>query len=429
MGPLGWISFDFASAVFSVMLAFSLTPFVDIVRSVSPTACSFGFAILVVFVAHIAGLHDTRLIKESEGVYSRVVSVVSIAMGLLLLELTIVHFAKIGRYIVGTSVFSCAWMMIAARVLTSHFAANFLQTIGILGDDEFCFRGARFVDSNSRQFNVVSRTFEANGQALADWAIECGVDELVFDSNSLNEGRDQELLACLDEGIKVSSYTDFVEDHYLQVPVEEIDASWLFSARLDLAHPYYHGIKRGIDFLAAMVGLILTLPLMAIAIVLIRFESRGPAIYSQIRTGRFGRPFRIYKLRTMVQNAESKGAQWASAGDTRITRWGRILRKTRVDELPQFWNVLRGDMSLVGPRPERPEFVELLQHEIPFYVQRHLVKPGLTGWAQINYPYGSSVEDSQNKLTFDLFYIKRASLQLDLQILLRTIGTMMKGSR
>ena len=195
--------------------------------------------------------------------------------------------------------------------------------------------------------------------------------------------------------------------------------------------PYYHGIKRVFDVIMALLVGIASLPLMLIAMIAIKLESRGRdgVIYSQWRVGRFGRPFRIYKLRTMVTNAEADGAKWATKGDSRITLVGRILRKTRIDELPQVWNVIRGDMSLVGPRPERPEFIDMLQHEIPFYVQRHLVKPGLTGWAQINYPYGSSVQDSLNKLTYDLYYIKRASLQLDLQILLRTCGTLMKGSR
>ena len=160
-----------------------------------------------------------------------------------------------------------------------------------------------------------------------------------------------------------------------------------------------------------------------------RLESKGPSLYSQDRVGRFQQHFRIYKLRSMVQNAETNGAQWAAAADARVTRVGRFLRFTRLDEIPQFWNVLRGDMSLVGPRPERPEFVELLSAQIPFYSHRHVVKPGLTGWAQINYPYGASIEDANNKLKYDLYYMKRASLLLDLQIGLRTLGAMMRGSR
>jgi lipopolysaccharide/colanic/teichoic acid biosynthesis glycosyltransferase len=170
-------------------------------------------------------------------------------------------------------------------------------------------------------------------------------------------------------------------------------------------------------------------PILLLAMILIKLESRGPAIYSQERIGRFKRPFRIYKLRSMVSNAEVNGAQWASRSDSRVTRVGKLLRLTRIDEIPQFWNVIRGDMSLVGPRPERPEFVELLAREIPFYLQRHLAKPGLTGWAQINYPYGASVVDAGNKLMYDLYYVKRASLLLDLQIALRTLGTVMSGSR
>ncbi len=169
---------------------------------------------------------------------------------------------------------------------------------------------------------------------------------------------------------------------------------------------------------------------MLIAAIAIKATSRGgPVFYSQERVGRFNRLFRIYKLRTMVTNAETNGAQWASVDDNRITPIGNLLRRTRLDEVPQFWNVLKGEMSLIGPRPERPEFVDLLESKIPFYVQRHLVKPGLTGWAQINYPYGASIEDAHNKLTYDLYYIKNASVVLDLQIFLRTIGALMKGSR
>ena len=131
----------------------------------------------------------------------------------------------------------------------------------------------------------------------------------------------------------------------------------------------------------------------------------------------------------MVHNAEQEGAKWASTADDRVTRVGRFLRRTRLDEVPQFCNVLKGEMSLIGPRPERPEFVSTLAKEIPFYVQRHLVQPGVTGWAQINYPYGASVEDALNKLTYDLYYVKRASVGLDIQILLRTLGAISKGSR
>jgi lipopolysaccharide/colanic/teichoic acid biosynthesis glycosyltransferase len=155
---------------------------------------------------------------------------------------------------------------------------------------------------------------------------------------------------------------------------------------------------------------------------------RHPVLYSQLRVGQFGRPFRIYKFRTMRVDAEREsGAVWASAGDPRITRLGRFLRATRLDEIPQFWNVLVGNMSVVGPRPERPEMVARLVEQIPYYSERENVPPGLTGWAQIRHPYGSSVEDARRKLEFDLYYIKHMSVSLDLQILLSTVRIVLFG--
>jgi lipopolysaccharide/colanic/teichoic acid biosynthesis glycosyltransferase len=164
-------------------------------------------------------------------------------------------------------------------------------------------------------------------------------------------------------------------------------------------------------------------PVLLVAAAAIKLESRGPVFYSQIRSGLHNRSFKILKLRSMRTDAEKDGPKWAAAKDSRVTRIGSILRRTRLDEVPQFWNILRGEMSLVGPRPEQ------LAEQIPYYQQRHLVKPGLTGWAQINYPYGATIEDALCKLRYDLYYIKHASVGLDLQIALRTIGVAMKGSR
>ena len=157
---------------------------------------------------------------------------------------------------------------------------------------------------------------------------------------------------------------------------------------------------------------------------LVKLGSKGPAIYQQQRVGQHGHVFKVYKIRTMRQDAEaSTGAVWARPGDARVTRIGRFLRKTRLDELPQLWNVIVGNMSLVGPRPERPEFVSELTVQIPFYGQRHVVKPGLSGWAQVRYPYGASVEDAMEKLQYDLFYVKNMSIALDLFIIFETLKT------
>ena len=186
---------------------------------------------------------------------------------------------------------------------------------------------------------------------------------------------------------------------------------------------FYDVLKRASDILFALLVSILTLPLLLIAALLVRLTSLGSAFYRQVRTGMHGRPFTIYKLRTMVNDAEAGGAQWAEKNDTRITPLGKFLRATRIDELPQLWNVLRGDMSLVGPRPERPEFVEQLEKEIPFYRARFAVRPGITGWAQVKHRYVNSVEDTKTKLEYDLFYIKNRSLWLDLVILGKTAKT------
>jgi exopolysaccharide biosynthesis polyprenyl glycosylphosphotransferase len=180
-------------------------------------------------------------------------------------------------------------------------------------------------------------------------------------------------------------------------------------------------VKRALDVVLAIAGLALLAPFAVVIGIVIKLESRGPVFYSQKRVGRDGRIFTCWKFRSMRSDAESSGPQWAAKDDARVTRFGRILRRTRIDEFPQMWNVLRNEMSFVGPRPERPFFVDELRKRIPFYMERLLVKPGLTGWAQINYQYGASVADALTKLQHDLYYIKNLSIWLDLLILVRTV--------
>jgi sugar transferase (PEP-CTERM system associated) len=182
-----------------------------------------------------------------------------------------------------------------------------------------------------------------------------------------------------------------------------------------------------VHWLVALVGAILSLPIVVVTAVLIKLDSRGPIFYKQERVGKNGRTFVLTKFRSMRVDAEQAGPVWASKGDARTTRVGRIIRKVRIDEIPQFWSILKGEMSFVGPRPERPHFVEQLAQEIPFYEQRHLIAPGLTGWAQIKYPYGASTEDARQKLQYDLFYIKNQSLMLDAIIIFETIKIILFG--
>ena len=178
--------------------------------------------------------------------------------------------------------------------------------------------------------------------------------------------------------------------------------------------------------LVAAIGLILFLPLFPFVVLLVRLSSPGPVVFRQERVGLNGKVFNVYKFRTMVVNAEAEGAQWAQKNDPRVTRVGQFMRKTRLDEVPQLWNVLRGDMSFVGPRPERPEFVSWLAQELPFYDVRNMIRPGLTGWAQIRYGYGATLEQSREKLAYDLYYVKHQTLGLDLLIMFETIKTILR---
>jgi len=230
------------------------------------------------------------------------------------------------------------------------------------------------------------------------------------------------LLRCRLSGIRVFGEAAFWEREGAWIDVDGADHSWLFDQSSFRQGRVAAAIKRGLDLIIALVLILLTLPLMLVIATLITLESPGPALYRQERVGRHGSPFTLYKFRSMRADAEAPGeARWATVGDPRITRVGRLIRYTRIDELPQLFNVLRGDMSVVGPRPERPYFVGKLAAELPCYAQRHFVKPGITGWAQVNAPYGASIEDALEKLRYDLYYVKNCSPILDLWILFCTV--------
>jgi sugar transferase (PEP-CTERM system associated) len=234
----------------------------------------------------------------------------------------------------------------------------------------------------------------------------------------------QKLLEMKLSGVSFDHLANIYEQYTGKIAVEDLRPSWLiFSSG-------FHGtraqkvVKRLVDMAAGTIGFVLAVPVMLIVALLVRMTSKGPVLYHQQRVGLNGSIFTVHKFRSMRVDAEAlTGAVWAQPGDARVTPIGRFLRRARLDEIPQLWNVLIGQMSLVGPRPERPEFVEQLTREIPFYGQRHVVRPGLTGWAQVNYTYGATKEDALEKLQYDLFYIKNMSLALDLYVIFETIKT------
>lgn len=258
---------------------------------------------------------------------------------------------------------------------------------------------------------------------------ELDVHALICSEQHLHHpGMSQILRRVCFSGHRVLSLTDVMEEAYGAVPLNLVNIEWLVHASAMPHRSYARKLKRLFDVGCSLIfGVILALPLL-VGILLVRLTSTGPIFYSQVRSGKHGRNIRVHKLRTMRVDAEKNGAQWASGRkDPRLTPVGGLLRTFRIDEIPQLWNVLTGDMSFVGPRPERPEFVEKLAEEIPFFEERLLVQPGLTGWAQVCYPYGASVEDARRKLEYDLYYMKHMSLMLDFFILLDTVRTVLRG--
>ncbi|CCG40559.1 TIGR03013 family XrtA/PEP-CTERM system glycosyltransferase [Magnetospirillum molischianum] len=266
---------------------------------------------------------------------------------------------------------------------------------------------------------------------LADFCAANAIDELVVASTERRGLPVQDLLACKLRGIQVVEYTTFWERESGQVDLHDIAPSWLIFCDGFKMNTLRAMVKRSFDIVISSILLVLTLPLTIPSALLIILESRGPIFYRQERVGLNGKPFWILKFRSMQTDAEKDGPRWAAKNDSRVTRVGAFLRKVRIDEIPQVLNVLKGEMSFVGPRPERPVFVEKLINEIPYYNNRHVTKPGITGWAQINYPYGATIEDAKMKLSYDLYYIKNNSLFLDVLITIQTLNVLLwnKGAR
>ncbi|MDJ0900017.1 MAG: sugar transferase [Xenococcus sp. MO_188.B8] len=248
-------------------------------------------------------------------------------------------------------------------------------------------------------------------------------------SHNLLEKIVRNLMTMRLKGIYIYNLADFCEQVWHKIPPAYIKDDWVaFASGFSiLHHPVHAKLKQTLDVAIAFCLLGLTFPLMIIVAIAIKLDSPGSIFYSQVRTGLNGQQFRVYKFRSMQQDAEKMGLQWTKKRDPRITRVGYVLRVTRIDELPQLWNVIKGNMSLIGPRPERPEFDLDLRREIPYYDLRYLVKPGITGWAQVCYPYGASVEDAYQKLAYDLYYIKNYSLGLDFVIALKTFRVIILG--
>ncbi|PYP89156.1 MAG: hypothetical protein DMF61_04090 [Blastocatellia bacterium AA13] len=396
---------------------------------------------------YIFDLYDFGRVRRGVTIYIRLCQ----AIGLASVALALIFYA-IPEMTVGRGVFLVTmllmltvmtWWRLGVRWLLGH--PRLAERVLILGTGKTAVDVAR--EALERQevgYKIVGFVGEDPllvGRSLINptvVGVTCDLEDIVRRHSpdrivvAVNDRRGRLPLADLltlklRDDIPVEECASFYERLTGKISTEMTRPSSLIFSQGSRGLRLYRRARRLIDVIAAVVGLILSLPLMLLTAIAIRLESKGPVLYLQERVGVRGRNFRIVKFRSMVVDAEKNGPVWAEQSDRRVTRVGRIIRKLRIDELPQFLNVLRGDMSFIGPRPERPVFVNQLERESEYYSQRHLVKPGLTGWAQIRYPYGASVEDAIQKLQYDLYYIKNQSPILDAMILFETMRIVLFG--
>ena len=413
---------------------------------------SIAFATILVGAMAALGLYQPRLRESWFGMLARQ------AVGFLLGGIAVVLFyyiipqAYIGRGVLGLALLIGFPVVLAFRALFMRLidVEALKRRVLVLGSGK---RAAMVVQRMRRRvdrrgFNVIgfvampgetaavpSARLVAGGDDLPTFVQRMQINEIVIATDDRRGMLPMEqLIECRQHGVAITDLISFFERELGKVKLGLIDPSWLvFSPGFD-ASPLRRLSKRSFDIAAAAVVLLLTWPLMLGAAFAIRLESaRGaPILYRQDRVGERGKPFPLIKFRSMRTDAEKDGvARWATKQDDRVTRVGRFIRKVRIDELPQLWNVLRGDMSLIGPRPERPQFVADLAKKLHYYELSHCVKPGLAGWAQLNYPYGATEEDAAEKLKYDLFYVKNHNLLLDLMILVQTLEVVLfrRGAR
>jgi exopolysaccharide biosynthesis polyprenyl glycosylphosphotransferase len=362
----------------------------------------------------------------------------------------IVAFSFIFPYSIGRGLFLLSFAIVAVLCLALRGAYAGIRKTAFPPRRTLIVGPGRAVDRvieslwphpSFEMVGVVNDGAPGEGPAVLEWLgrpedleeiiSRAGVsDIIVADDAALDPAVSRTLVALRLAGIRIFDAASFYEHFFMKLPVRIIRDEWFVKAPgfERLAGRTYHRIRRTVDVVIAALALIVFLPLFAVIAVLDKLSGPGPVFYIQERLGYMRRPFRLIKFRTMVPEAERDGPQWAGENDRRVTRMGRCLRRTRLDELPQLINVLKGDMSLIGPRPEREFFVSQLSKDIPYYGLRFFVKPGITGWAQIRYRYGSDEKDALEKLRYELYYIKNQSLGLDIRIMLGTLRAMISGA-
>jgi len=435
--PRWWMLYDLAIAALSLKIAYlCYAKYVSHHLSLTEYFC---FPIFFLIAGGIVGLYERNAFNSFVKLFlSLLVTAILAIIGLILVK-NIFLYAQIGRHVLllifVTTIIGCGLI----RLIFGYYIRNFSLRVLFVGSERKALDLKNYFRSGAGYYvfmgycddSIEPHTLKLGSISDIDKICrEQQIDLVVVSGDYIGQlNMFDKCLKLVKLNCVVIDKETFVEQSFEQVAVDKIDPAWFYRANLGVQDSFQWILKRSVDVFFAVIGLFFTALIYPLVWVLIKLTSSGPVLYSQTRCGRFDKEFKIYKFRTMQVDAETNGAVWAKYNDERITKIGNILRKTRLDELPQFWNILIGDMSLVGPRPERPELVKKIEEQIPYFYFRHFVKPGITGFAQIKYRYGASVEDAKEKLKYDLYYVKNWSVFMDIQIILRTIVTVMKGAR
>ncbi|OGY96270.1 MAG: hypothetical protein A2122_00685 [Candidatus Liptonbacteria bacterium GWB1_49_6] len=424
---LGDVATLYASLLIALALRYGGRFFQEFTESHAlPFSLVFAIWILVFY---IAGLYDLLRLRNN------IDFIKTLLLALLintLLAIAVFYLVPLFGITPKTNLFLVIALFAVIEVWwrrTFNVRASFrdgLNSVLILGDDETTAEIVAELKKNAQVGYEVKLWLkrgldEATPERLDALVKKHHINLAVFPTHAKHyDTHAKTFYELLASGIQVLDLSSFYELVFRKIPLRETDEAWFLENHIGQGK-FYDDLKRGMEVISAVFLSIVLSPLLIVIAILVRITSRGPSIYRQARIGEQEKPFTLFKFRTMKADAERGGAQWAQPNDARSTPIGRFLRYAHLDELPQLANILKGDLSFVGPRPERPEFVTLLEEKVPHYKIRHLVRPGITGWAQINYRYGASVEDAEEKLQYDIYYLKNRSLILDVAIILKTI--------
>ncbi len=441
-----WLLFDLSLLSVSICFAYSQFPPPDLPATPHIGLWPAGaiFASMLTISGLIFGLHERETIMSRSRIITRITLTAGTATVMAYAIIYVLMYATVSRRVTGVTM--SAFVVIGAGARLGAWWAIHRVHRGLLVVGPRClydsFERAQ-ANGNLNEYRLVGYTVTDNDAAEAAYEPNClgpiidqvsrlselMVTDIVVGAEAASDARVMDwMVPCLQRGCRVTNEAIFYEKATGQILVNEITPLWFLFADLKVNCDRRAILKRAVDLIAAVVGFCVFAPVCPLIALAIKLCDGGPVFYSQDRVGQNGPIFKLYKFRTMRPDAENGKSVWASPDDPRVTRVGRLLRKSRLDELPQLYNVLMGQMSIIGPRPERPDIVVDLCIVLPYYAERHLVKPGITGWAQISFRYGASIEDARRKLQYDLYYLKHMSFELDLMILFRTIGTFVRGA-